>query len=217
MGNIIDHTHPAYKKKWMQSGFQRYNGAYYYSCEIVNNIIPHIKTDRNWVTVNIPGKCFDHSIVFIHNNKNPERYSWLKKYKDLVLICGIPETCNKVKKYGTPIYLPLSVDVKEVKKHIHPKINETAFAGRKPKRIGAKFKPNTTYIEDLPRDKFLDILSEYKEVYAVGRVAIEAKILGCKILPYDKRYPDVNIWRVMDNRVATRILQARLDELDCDD
>lgn len=214
MSNIIDHTHPEYKKKWIQSGFQRYNGAYYYSIEIVNNIVPRIKTDRNWVTVNIPGKCFDHSIVFIHNNKNPERYAWLKRFKDLILVCGVPETCNKVKKYGTPIYLPLSVDVKEIKKHIHPKVNNVAFAGRRTKRIGMKFKPGTEYIEDLPRDKFLDVLSEYKEVYAVGRVAIEARVLGCKILPYDRRYPDVNIWKVLDNKIAIKILQARLDEID---
>ena len=216
MSNIVDHTCLEYKKKWISSGFQRYNGAYFYSVEIVNNIIPNIKTDRNWVTINIPGKCFDHSIVFIHNNKNPERYAWLKNYKDLILVCGVPQTCEKVKDYGTSIYLPLSVDTKEIKKHIHSKIHDVAFAGRSTKHVGMKFPKGTRFIQSLPRDKFLDVLSQYKQVYAVGRVAIEAKILGCEILPYDPRYPDPSIWKIIDNSEVISILQSRLDEIDCD-
>lgn len=215
MSKIIDHTCAEYKKKWLSAGFQRYNGAYFYSLELVNNIIPHIHTDRNWVTINIPGKCFDHSIVFIHNNKNPERYEWLKNYKDLVLVCGVPQTCEKVKKYGTPIYLPLSVDVDEIKKHIHTKIHDKAYAGRSTKRLGIRFPKGTKFIQALPRDKFLDVLSQYKQVYAVGRVAIEAKILGCEILPYDPRYPDPSIWKIIDNSEIISILQSRLDEIDC--
>lgn len=214
MSKIIDHTDRDYEKKWRSHGLQRYNGAYYYSTEIVKNIIPYIHTDRNWVTIQVVGKCFDHSIVFIHNNKNPERYSWLKRYKDLILVCGVPETCKKVAKFGTPIYLPLSVDVKEIRKHIHPKVNKRAFAGRKPKRQNMKFLPGTDYIEGLPRDLFLDKMSEYEEIYAVGRAAIEARVLRCKVLSYDPRYPDPSIWKVLDNSVAAKILQARLDEID---
>lgn len=214
MSNIVDHTDSAYKIKWKNSGAQRYNGAYYYSIEIVNNIIPYIKTDRNWVTINIPGKCYDHSIVFIHNNKNPERYAWLRKFKDLILVCGIPSTCDKVRKYGTPIYLPLSVDVEEIKKHIHPKVKEVAFAGRYPKRVDKKFPKGTQFIESLPRDKLLDEISQYRKIYAVGRTAIEAMILGCKILPYDPRYPDTNIWKIRDNKDVIKILQYKIDQID---
>lgn len=216
MSKIIDHTDRDYEKKWRSQGFQRYNGAYYYSTEIVKNIIPHIHTDRNWVTVQVVGKCFDHSIVFIHNNKNPERYAWLKKYKDLILVCGVPETCKKVEKFGTPIYLPLSVDVEEIRKHIHSKVNKRAFAGRKPKRQNIKFLPGTEYIEDLPRDLFLDKMSEYEEIYAVGRSAIEAKVLDCNVLAYDPRYPDPSIWKVVDNKDVVPILQAKLDQIEKD-
>ena len=44
---IIDHNHPDYKAKWKTLGEDKYNGAYYYSKEIVKNIIPNVKTDRN--------------------------------------------------------------------------------------------------------------------------------------------------------------------------
>lgn len=58
---IIDHDHPAYKKKWDALGMGRYNGAFYYSKEIVKNIIPNVDTDRNWVTILVPNTCVDHS------------------------------------------------------------------------------------------------------------------------------------------------------------
>ena len=44
---IIDYNHPIYKaKRENMSGFNKYNGAYYYSKDIVKNIIPKVKTDR---------------------------------------------------------------------------------------------------------------------------------------------------------------------------
>ena len=64
---IIDHTHPIYreKRKSLENGNQ-YNGAYYYSVEIVKNIIPNVITDRNWVTIRLADQPIpDHSIVFI--------------------------------------------------------------------------------------------------------------------------------------------------------
>ena len=50
---IIDHTHPDYVAKWKTLGEDKYNGAYYYSKEIVKNIIPNVKTDRNWITIRL--------------------------------------------------------------------------------------------------------------------------------------------------------------------
>ena len=70
------------------------------------------------------------------------------------------------------------------------------------------------YIEGLPREELLAEMAKYKKVYAVGRTAIEAKILGCEVLPYDDRYPDPEIWQVLDNRDAAKILQEKLDEID---
>lgn len=88
---IFSHLSRPYLLAIRQNGIpSTWNGAYYYSCEIVKNIIPRVETDRNWVTINAMGMCKDHSIVFIHNNTRPQLYDWLKDYKDLVLVCGIP-------------------------------------------------------------------------------------------------------------------------------
>lgn len=213
---LIDHNHPLYREKWNKMKKEnRFNGAFYYSKEIVKNIIPKIKTDRNWITLNIPAAgAADHSIVFIHNNLNPDHYDWLTDYDDLILVCGIPETCEKVQHIGTPIYLPLSVDVGYVRQFIAPKTRKTAYIGRPYKRRGIWFELDVEYIEGLPRERFLRCVAEYEKVYAVGRAAIEAKILDCEILPYDPRFPDPSIWKVYDNGDVIDILQKEIDKID---
>lgn len=211
---LIDHTYPAYRKRWLLNGKSRWNGAFYYSKEIVNNIMPLVETDRNWITINIPNVGCDHSIVFIHNNLHPEYYDWLEDYNDLVLVCGIPETCEKMSHLGKAIYLPLSVNVEEIQQFITEKTEESAFVGRKPKREGCVFPEDTHFIEGLPRKELLSRMANYRKVYAVGRTAIEAKVLGCEILPYDPRFPDPSRWQILDNKDAARILQSLLDEVD---
>ena len=139
---IIDHTHYQYRRRReLLPEAQRHNGAYYYSREIVKNIIPLMETDRNWITINIQGVGVDHSIVFIHNNLHPENYDWLKYhgYKDLVLVCGIKETCEKVAHLGTAIYLPLSIDVDYVQQfRTNNHTKKAAFAGRRSKANAEK-------------------------------------------------------------------------------
>lgn len=213
---IIDHTCKEYRDRWRLIEGNRYNGAFYYSKEIVKNIIPRVQTDRNWITVNIKGVGVDHAIVFIHNNLHPEHYDWLAQYgfKDLVLVCGIPETCEKVAHLGTPVYLPLSIDVEYVKQFKTDKTKGAAFAGRRPKRKNIKLPKGIDCIEGIPREEFLKQLAQYETIYAVGRTAIEAKALGCKLKPYDPRFPKVSRWKVMDNKDAAKILQEKLDEID---
>lgn len=212
---IISHKHPLYRLKWSGAGQNKYNGAYYYSQEILANIVPYVRTSRNWITVNLPGVGCDHSIVFIHNNKHPERYEWLRRYKDIILVCGVPETVEKVKHIGKAIYLPLSIDVEYVKQFkVKEKTKEAAFVGRPAKRKGMELPSGIDYLEGLKREELLQRMAEYKTVYAVGRCAIEAKALGCKLKAYDPRYPKVSIWKVLDNRKAAEMLQKELDKID---
>ena len=215
---IIDHNNREYRKKWHAAGKNRYNGAFYYSKEIVRNIIPIVDTDRSWITVNIPGHGADHSIVFIHNNLYPMRYEWLKEYKDLILVCGVPETVEKVAHIGKAIYLPLSIDVEYVKQfRIPPELQQgAAFVGRSAKRRMScvKLPENIAAIEGVKRQVMLTAMARYRQIYAVGRTAIEAKALGCEVLPYDERYPDPDIWQALDNRDAAGILQRMLNEID---
>ena len=213
---IIDHTHPKYLRRWNSLGGGKYNGAYYYSREIVANIIPNVETDRNWITVNLPGTGCDHAIVFIHNNLHPQNYEWLKEYKDLVLVCGVKSTVDKVKHIGKAIYLPLSIDVSEVEQYRREDRSGVAYAGRPAKRImqSVKLPSGMAILEGLERPVLLSKMARYETIYAVGRTAIEAKALGCEIGVYDSRYKDPSTWQVLDNKDAAKILQAELDKID---
>ena len=212
---IISAETPAYVKKRGTDGPAVWNGAFYYSKEIIRNIVPNVETERSWITINLPELgAEDGAIVFIHNNKTPEVYNWLSRYRDLILVCGVPETVPKVAALGTAVYLPLSVDVKDVRKHSAEKTRGRAFVGRQSKKAGFRFPNGTDFLSGMPRDRLLDEVARYREVYAVGRCAIEAKALGCEILPYDPRFPDVSYWNVVDNLEAAAMLQEILDEID---
>lgn len=205
---IIDHNDPIYRSRWRAIRNNRWNGAFYYSKEIVAHIIPRVDTDRSWVTVNCRKAC-DGAIVFIHNNLHPENYNWLRGFRDLVLVCGVPETCKKVEHLGRAVYLPLSVDVEYVEQFKRPKTRGTAYVGRKAKLKGLHL-PDVDIVEGLPRTKLLPVMAQYERVYAVGRTAIEARVLGCEILPFDERYPDPSLWKVLDSREAAVMLQDML-------
>lgn len=201
---IFSHESPEYTNT-------KPSGALLYSQEIVKYFIPNIKTDRNWVTINLAGYCYNHSIVFIHNNLTPELYEWLKDFDDLILVCSQPETMDKVKEYGYPIYVPLSIPVEEVKKYCTKKTKSRAYAGRKDKYASRNAR-NCDRLEDLPHEELLEKMAEYYSVYAVGRTALEAKVLGCRIVPYDPRYPDISRWQVIDSMEAMEILQRELNK-----
>lgn len=211
---IIDHNHVIYRRKWKNAGKNKYNGAFYYSKEIVKNIIPNVETDRNWVTVNIQNQGTDHSIVFVHNNIHPERYDWLKRYHDIILVCGVPETVEKVAHIGNAIYLPLSVDVAYIEQFKTKKTKGAAFVGRQVKRKDLFFPEAVDFIENMPRERLLKRMAQYRRIYAVGRTAVEAKVLGCQVLPYDPRFPDPDLWQVLDNKDAAKILQKKINEID---
>ena len=215
MGRIhIDHTHPAYvAARDHLRECDRWNGAYYYSKEIVRGIVPNVETDRPWVTVNVFGKCDDRAIVFIHNNWHPKIYEWLKAYDDLVLVCSRRSTMRLYEYIGRTVFLPLSIDVAEVQSHMRPKDRGTCAVGRMERIGGHDFPPGTDIITDMPREKLLDELARYKYAYATDRCAIEAKALGCAVLPFD---PEVNLadLHVYDTLDAARMLQAILDGID---
>lgn len=210
---IYNHNTPAYRLKAPMARNLR-NGAYFYSKEICDNILPLIRTERPIVTINDRVSCEDDAIVFIHNNIHPENYDWMADYNNLILVCGVPDTCPKVEHLGKAIYLPLSVDVEYVKQFANQKIYDIAFAGRRSKADGYTFEKGTVYLSGMNRELLLSQMAKFKRIYAVGRCAIEAKILGCEILPYDERFPDPNFWQVIDNKDAARILQEKLDEID---
>lgn len=217
---IIDHTNPIYAKKRnsMKNGNQ-YNGAYYYSKEIVKNIIPNVKTDRNWITIRLADmqEHPDHSIIFIHNNRNPNYYTYLKDYKDCILVCSLPSTAENLSYFGKTIYLPLSVDVDYVKKfRVKEKTEDIAYAGRalKLQYFNNRVPKDTPVLTNMCQSKLLREMAKYRKIYGSGRVAIQAKILGCEVLPHETNFPDTRFWKVLDNKDAAKMLQKMIDEID---
>lgn len=214
---IISHEHIRYQRIRENAGENMYNGAYYYSREIVKNIIPAVKTERSWVTINIQGAGCDHAIYFVHNNLKPELYEWIKQYgfKDVILVCGLESTCEKVRHIGIPVYLPLSIDLEHIEKFkVEEKTRKAAFAGRKAKANMGTLPDGIDYLQGMKRNQLLRKMATYEQIYAVGRTAIEAKALGCEVMPYDDRFPDPEVWRILDNREAATILQQKLDIID---
>ena len=212
---IIDHNHPKYKERRSKQGFGKYNGAYYYSKDIVKYIIPNIKTDRNWVTVrleNVPVP--DHSILFVHNNRNPNYYSYVKNAKDVILVCSVKHTYDNMKFFGIPVLLPLSVNVDSVKRYrVKDKTKEMAFAGRRLK-LNNKVPSKCDILTDIPQTELIKKMASYKKIFAVGRTAIQARILGCEIGVYDNMYPDPSLWKVFDVKDACIRLQKLIDKID---
>lgn len=217
-----DPNYKAYRKIFFPDGKGAKNGAYFYSKEIEKNIIPNVKTDRPWDTLGMQAlRSEDRAIVFIHHNKEWGKvYSWLDKYKDLIYVCSVPQTYEWAKSIGkTAIYLPLSIDVDYVKQFETEKTKEACYAGNKwgfKKKDLAEMVPSGVDFpdENIDREELLKFIAPYKECYAVGRCALEARALGCKIKVCDSRYPDPAIWQVLDNKDAAKILQEELDKID---
>ena len=211
MAEVYSHESPMYSDDHLHQ-----NGAYQYSVELVKNIIPAVKTKRPWVTIKLGKFCVDHAIYFIHNNQHPEWYRFLADYKDIVAVVGVPETADKIRPYAEHvIYLPLSVDVEEVIRWSREKDKLVCYAGRKNKPGVELLDPKVVdMLYDMPRNLLLSEMARYQLVFAVGRTAIEAKCLGAQILPYDDRYPDPSIWKIVTNQEASEMLQKKLDAID---
>lgn len=225
MPRIIDTTDPnyiAYRKIFHPKGSGSHNGAYYYSQEIVKNIIPNVKTNRPWNTLGMEfAHAGDHAITFIHHNiKHDQTYRHLLRFHDLVYICSTPITYEwaKHRPNGHAIYLPLSIDVDYVKQFRVPKTKDTCYMGNRWafKRQYEDGLPDNVEFppQNLPREELLKWVAPYRKCYAIGRCALEAKILGAEILPFYPIFPDPSFWKVIDNKDAAKILQHELDLLD---
>ena len=85
---------------------------------------------------------------------------------------------------------------------------------KKNKDIEVKVPAGVDIITGIPRELCLAQMARYRKIYGVDRVALEALVLGCEVLPYEPTYPDPSIWKVLDNKEAAVILQEELDKID---
>lgn len=198
-----------------------HNGAYYYSQEIVKNIIPNVKTTRNWDTLGMKSVgSLDHSIVFLHHGINPDKvYGWLDSYEDQILVCSTPGTLNWAKSKGKKaIFLPLSIDVEYVKQFRTEKTKRACYAGNRwAFKREDEDKNIPSYVDfppkDMPREEMLKFIAEYRELYAIGRCALEGLVLNCEIKPFFHKCMNPDRWKVLDNREAAEILRNELKKL----
>ena len=216
---INNNNYRAFRKAYPKGGF---NGAHYYADEIERNIIPLVKTNRNWDCLGMRMTNHpDHCIMFIHHNLNfKQTYFWLKRYKDVILVVSSWATYAAAQDVGYKvIYLPLSIDVDYVKQFKTKKTKDACYAGNRWKFKHpdlAKYVPKGTDYPpiDMKREDLLKFIAPYKTCYAIGRCALEAKALGCKIKVCDSRYPDPKYWKLLDNKDAAKLLQKELDKVD---
>lgn len=220
---IIDHNHPEYKAiRDYANGFQgQYNGCWYYSHEIVDNIIPNVKTKRGWNTVGreLTGMC-DGMIVFLHDNATPFNYGWLRKYNDLVLVCSSNYTRQAVCYSGHAVFLPMSIDTEYVKQfRVKKKTKDTCFVGNwwvreQMTNPSALVADKVDFLSNIPREKLLKEVAKYKRAYAIDRCALECLTLGLELLELPTRYHCENVGNVVDNRDAAKMLQQILNSID---
>ena len=214
MTKIYSHLSP----EWINLNIPHTNGAYWYSKELLERVVPNIKTDRDWVLINAEHNCTDRAIVFIHNNAHPERYEWLAPFKDLILVCSTVKTLNTMiemyPKYHS-IFIPLSIDVDYVKQFkAKRKTKKVCYYGRLEK-CPEKIMEDETIDKygDGDRDELLKQVAKYKTVYAIGRCALEAKALGCNVITHEGEYEDVE-FVLLDNTEIIPELQRLLNEID---
>lgn len=218
---LITHDDPVFQKMRDDLGIHAHNGGYYYSKEIVDNIIPSVQTDRSWITVCIKDKIMPHSIFFVHATETFEQYEWMKALPemDIIAVCSKKSSMlyfEKLRCVSHTIFLPLSVDTKYLKQFKQKKkTKDTCFYGNKwPSRVQYVL-PEVSSAPHIQgaREECLEELAKYKQCYAIDRCALEAKTLGVNVLPTDARFnPD--IFRVYDNKEAALILQSQLDYID---
>lgn len=219
MSNITtDHVdYKAIRKNLPES--EKHNGLHHYATYIEKHFIPNVKTDRPWNTLGLlTCGAEDGMIVFIHSNLTPdERYAWLKKYKDIVCVCGTKATAEKMKSIANTIYLPLSVDTEELAKYRCKKLYDSCYAGNlwgfKKEFIDKYVPSDVPKYGKMPRNELLRAIAPYKNVYAVGITAIEARALGCNILKCDDRF-DPEDFPLFDVKDAIKLLEEQLAELD---
>ena len=210
MNLYFSHLSPEYKAL----GLPKTNGAYWYSKELVENILPKIKTERPFVTINLDPFCCDNAIVIIHNNIDQKGYEWLSRFKNLICLCSkIEALCNLVEMLPKAhvVFLPMSIDTTYVKK----------FKAKKKTRNACYFGRLATVPNDLPknvkilgnhdREETLKEVAKYKTVYARGRCLLEAKCLGCKTISTSKMTGSEDL---IDNKDAIKLLQNIINEID---
>lgn len=172
---------------YSKQGVTRNNGAYWYSKEIEDIILPHI--DRKIFIVTAGAKLYnafeiiDNAVVVCHDNRSPKNSYGSLFNKNILWICSKHSTVKLMESYGErAAYVPLSINAEYVKTFKTKKTKDTAFVGNSWgfKRSYLNSLPkDITQLSNLERDDMLREMAKYKKVIAEGRCLMEAQVLGC--------------------------------------
>lgn len=197
------------------------NGAYYYSKEIEENILPELKLDMLFVTAGAvlytTRELPDGTIVICHDNRST-RQSYGKLFgKGMIWVCSKHSTVETLERYGEKaVYVPLSIDTEYVKQFKRKKTKDTAY-------VGNAWAFKREYLNSLPIDieqlsgmarvKLLKEMAKYKRVIAEGRCLMEAQVLGCKTeVPKYDGHESVYV-EALDNREAVKYWRRALQPI----
>jgi len=223
----IGYDHVNYQALRKQQTGNGENGLWRYSHTIQDKIAPLLETNRPIDALGLEAcGTEEHSVVFIHHNVNPiEHYKWLHRHRDLVLVTGIMQTTiDMMKEFPEHhiIHQPVCVDIEEIKAFLPSKKKKrypSAYFGNqwafKQHDIDT-FVPGTTpRFGKLTHDEQLTLMAKFENIYAVGITAVEAQVLGAKLLVCDSRFPEPEVtFPVVDYREAAKNIQSHLDAID---
>lgn len=217
--DIIDTSNETYRRLYdALPDNSKYNGLYYYAKTFEKYIVPNVKTDRKWNTIGLePCGGFDREIVMIHNNLDPEKsYCYLNRFDDVICISNVRKSADAVLQFGHSIYLPPCVSVKEVRKFGKgiKKDQDSCFAGnpwRAYKDEIDRLVPAWVHrFGTMPREELLPIVAHYKNCYAIGCTAAEARALGCNIMKRSDEY-DPEDFPLIDVADAVKCIEKAIN------
>lgn len=168
----------------------RNNGAYWYSKEIDEIILPEFKDLPLFVvtagaTLLKPFQVPDGAVVICHDNRTTQKsYRQLFK-KGILWVCSKHSTVNSLTSLGEKaVYVPLSIDAHYVAKYKRKnKTGDTAFVGNAwgfKKEYLASLPADIVQLSDMERVDLIREMAKYKRVIAEGRCLMEAQVLGAE-------------------------------------
>lgn len=193
-------------------GAEGMNGAYWYSKEIEDIILPELDSDAVVVTVAAslygPNDIPSGSVIVCHDNRYTEQSYGNHFGNNHLWICSKESTVKTLKGYGeNAVYVPLSIDTRYVKKFITDKTKDTAYVGNPwgfKKEYLESLPPNIKQLGGMERDVLLRKMAEYKNVIAEGRCLMEAQVLGAKTsVPEYKEHEAVFV-KALDSLAAVK-------------
>ena len=198
------------------------NGAYYYSKEIEENILPELGFDMFFITTGAalysPREIPDGTIVICHDNRSTKQSYGRLFGKGIIWVCSKHSTVKTLEGYGErAVYVPLSIDTEYVKQFKRKKTKDTAYVGNawafKREYLNA-LPIDIEQLSGMPRVKLLKEMAKYKRVIAEGRVLMEAQILGCKTeVPKYDGHESVYV-EALDNREALKYWREALEPIE---